>query len=108
MSTAKFSIESLEKFVMDTIDLVFNNPQEYEAGAVKETVAYRFELYRDSHSLRARMVFEHLKTLLHEGTMEPDNLVEFTKGGISACCVILDIKNPYTGHKYTGDLADLP
>lgn len=36
-----------------------------------------------------------------------EDLEEFTKGGISACCVILDIVNPVTGHKYDGDLTEL-
>jgi len=31
---------------MDTIDLIFSNPDEYEAEAVKSTVAYRFHLHR--------------------------------------------------------------
>ena len=54
---------------------------------------------------RARLVYEHLKDLLHDEKME--GLDEFTKGAISACCVILDIKNPYTGHKFDGDLTEL-
>ena len=41
-------LEALEQFVMDTIDLILNNPSEYEAEAVKSTVAYRFSLYRRS------------------------------------------------------------
>lgn len=32
-----------------------------------------------------------------------DHLAEFTKGGISACCVILGVENPVTGQCYTGD-----
>ena len=56
---------------------------------------------------RARMVFEHLKTLLNEGLMKEDDLEEFTMGGISACCTILEIRNPYTGKKFEGDLAEL-
>lgn len=32
-----------------------------------------------------------------------DDLEEFTKGGISACCVILGVENPVTGHEYSGD-----
>ena len=42
------NLEALERFVMDTIDLIFNNPGEYEAEAVKSTVAYRFDLHRAS------------------------------------------------------------
>lgn len=42
------NLEALERFVMDTIDLIFNNPSEYEAEAVKSTVAYRFSLHRSS------------------------------------------------------------
>ena len=53
------------------------------------------------------MVYEHLKTLLNEGKMKEDDLDEFTKGGISACCVILNIRNPYTGNKFEGDLSEL-
>ena len=53
------------------------------------------------------MVYEHLKTLLNEGSMKEDDLEEFTMGGISACCTILDIRNPYTGKKYEGDLSEL-
>jgi len=41
-------LESLEKFVMDTIDVILSNPDEYHPDAVKSTVAYRFELYRNS------------------------------------------------------------
>lgn len=40
------NLEALERFVMDTIDLILNNPSEYEAEAVKSTVAYRFTLHR--------------------------------------------------------------
>ena len=40
-------LESLERFVMDTIDVILANPDEYEPYAVKSTVAYRFELYRE-------------------------------------------------------------
>ena len=40
------NLESLERFVMDTIDLIFSNSGEYEAEAVKSTVAYRFSLHR--------------------------------------------------------------
>ena len=48
---------------------------------------------------------EKTLALLEAFLANPDNddLAEFTKGGISACCVILDRKNPYTGNKYTGD-----
>ena len=53
------------------------------------------------------MAYEHFKTLLNDGSMKEDDLEEFTKGAISACCVILDIKNPYTGSKFEGDLAEL-
>jgi len=56
---------------------------------------------------RARMVYEHLKTLLNEGSMKVDDLEEFTKGAISACCTILDIRHPYTGNKFEGDLSEL-
>lgn len=56
---------------------------------------------------RARMIYEHLKTLLNEGRMKEGGLEEFTKGGISACCAILDIRNPYTGAKFEGDLSEL-
>lgn len=42
------NVEQLEQFVMDTIDVIFNNPGEYEAEACKSTVAYRFELHRKS------------------------------------------------------------
>jgi len=40
------NLEALERFVMDTIDLIFNNPGEYEVEAVKSTVTYRFSLHR--------------------------------------------------------------
>lgn len=59
----------------------------------------------DETKERATLVYERLKLLLASGKM--DDLQEFTKGGISACCVILDIKNPYTGHRYVGDLSEL-
>lgn len=42
------NLEALERFVMDTIDVIFTNPGEYTASAVKSTVAYRFELHRKS------------------------------------------------------------
>lgn len=54
---------------------------------------------------RARLVYEHLKDILPG--MEDEGLGEFCKGGISACCVILNIENPYTGHKFYGDLTEL-
>ena len=40
------NLDALEKFVMDTIDVILANPEEYESEAVKSTVAYRFGLYR--------------------------------------------------------------
>jgi len=40
------NLEALERFVMDTIDLIFSNPGEYEDEAVKSTIAYRFSLHR--------------------------------------------------------------
>jgi len=46
------NLEALERFVMDTIDVIFTNPSEYEANAVKSTIAYRFELYRQKLSVR--------------------------------------------------------
>ncbi len=55
---------------------------------------------------RAKMVYEHLIKILPK--MEEEDLGEFTKGGISACCVILDITNPYTGNRFDGDLAEMP
>jgi hypothetical protein len=54
---------------------------------------------------RTRLVYEHLKNLLNDEKMT--DLREFTMGGISACCVILNIENPYTGHKFLGDLTEL-
>lgn len=33
---------------METIDVLFNNPGEYEAEATKSVLAYRFELHRKS------------------------------------------------------------
>ena len=54
---------------------------------------------------RALLVYEHLKNLLNDEKME--DFMEFTRGGISACCVILNIENPYTGHKFLGDLTEL-
>ena len=42
------NLEQLEQFIMDTIDVIFTNPGEYEAEACKSTVAYRFELHRKS------------------------------------------------------------
>ncbi len=54
---------------------------------------------------RAQLVYEHLKDILPG--MEKEGLGEFCKGGISACCTILDIVNPYTGNKYEGDLTEL-
>ena len=45
-------LESLERFVMETIDLILDNPSEYEAEAVKSTVAYRFSLYRNTQKRR--------------------------------------------------------
>lgn len=58
----------------------------------------------DETKERAILVYERLKMLLESGKM--DDLQEFTKGGISACCVILGIVNPYTGRKYVGDLSE--
>ena len=54
---------------------------------------------------RAQLVYEHLKNLLNDEKM--GDFSEFTRGGISACCVILNIENPYTGHKFLGDLTEL-
>lgn len=56
---------------------------------------------------RARLVYEHLKNLKTNDKIIEDDLVEFVMGGISACCAILDIKNPYTGHKYDGDFTEM-
>ena len=42
------NLEILERFVLETIDLILANPKEYEAEAVKSTIAYRFELYRQT------------------------------------------------------------
>ncbi len=54
---------------------------------------------------RAQLVLAHLERLLDDERMK--NYQEFTKGGITACCVILDVRNPHTGHKFEGDLRDL-
>ena len=54
---------------------------------------------------RATLVYEHLKNMLPEN--EDEGLGDFCKGGILACCVILNIENPYTGHKYLGDLTEM-
>ncbi len=54
---------------------------------------------------RAELVFRHLTKMLDNGEVE--GFEEFTMGGISVCCSILEIMNPYTGHKYTGDLREI-
>ena len=49
----KFSIDSLEQFVMDTIDHIFlnNRPgQKDKVKGAKALLKYRFELYRKSTS----------------------------------------------------------
>jgi len=56
---------------------------------------------------RAKLVYERLLMFLQDGLADPDELQEFTKGGISACCMILDIRNPYTGNRFVGDLAEM-
>lgn len=53
---------------------------------------------------RALLVHEHLFNLLYEDRIP--SFEEFTKGGISACCVILEVENPITGHKFEGDLRE--
>ena len=50
---------------------------------------------------RAEKTLERLEALL--ANPDNDELIEFTQGGISACYIILDKRNPYTGNKYTGD-----
>ena len=45
-SPTRFTIDDLERFVMDTIDEIMANPNKYEEEGVKSTVAHRFELYR--------------------------------------------------------------
>ncbi len=54
---------------------------------------------------KAELIFRRLTSMLDRGDM--DDLEEFTKGGISVCCVILDIVNPYTGNRYTGDFTEM-
>lgn len=54
---------------------------------------------------RAQLVLAHLESLLDDERMK--DFQEFTKGGISACCVILDVRNPHTGKKFEGDLREL-
>ncbi len=44
------NLEALERFVMDMIDVLFDNPEEYEAEATKSVLAYRFELHRKSRN----------------------------------------------------------
>lgn len=51
------------------------------------------------------LIFRRLTSMLDRGEM--DDLEEFTKGGISVCCVILDIVNPYTGNRYRGDFSEM-
>ena len=67
------NLESLERFVMDTIDLIFNNPGEYEAEAVKSTVAYRFSLHREQpikiYKLDPKLL-EIKKPKIHRGEIE--------------------------------------
>ena len=53
---------------------------------------------------RILLVHEQLFKILYDESM-PD-LQEFTKGGISACCVILACENPITGNTYSGDLEE--
>lgn len=48
-----FSLSALEQFVMDTIDEIMSSPEMYEPEAVKETVAYRFQLLRKAGRLAA-------------------------------------------------------
>lgn len=54
---------------------------------------------------RVLLVHERLFKILYEESML--DMTEFTKGGISACCVILACENPITGNTYTGDLAKI-
>ena len=53
---------------------------------------------------RAQLVLSHLEGLLDDERMK--DFQDFIKGGISVCCLILDVRNPYTGRKFEGDLAD--
>ncbi len=52
---------------------------------------------------RALLVHENLFRMLNNPKY-PDDIHEFTKGGITACCAILDVESPLTGSKYTKDL----
>ena len=51
---------------------------------------------------RTLMVLDKLYNYLYFETM-PD-LQEFTKGGISTCCVILKIENIITGKLFNGEI----
>ena len=44
----EMDIELLEKFVMDTVDMIYLKPKHYTAEGVKKLIAYRFQLYRTS------------------------------------------------------------
>ena len=74
------NLEALERFVMDTIDVLFDNPEEYEAEATKSVLAYRFELHRKS---RNKIKIHRLpsKTFkIHTPTIN-----KLTKGQIEDC-----------------------
>lgn len=61
----------------------------------------------DISKKRSTLIQRALATheLLFRFLEDPENkdLEEFTKGGISACCVILGAENPVTGREYSGD-----
>ena len=51
---------------------------------------------------RTLTVLDRLYNYLYFNTMP--NLQEFTKGGISVCCVILKIENIITGKTFNGEI----
>lgn len=51
----RFTVDDLERFVMDTFDVIMEDPNEYELEGVKSTVAYRFELYRAYEKTLSRL-----------------------------------------------------
>ena len=57
-------------------------------------------------SVETRALATH--ELLFRFLNKPENqeLDEFTKGGISACCIILGVENPITRNEYGGTIVD--
>ena len=55
---------------------------------------------------RVLKIHESLFRMLYDDNnpIHSENLQEFTKGGISACCAVLKVMNPLTGMIYTGEI----